>query len=80
MKGFSDEKQSWGIALPDGHRKECMQIKAALQNYLKSSEWNGVFKKNFGNLDRAHFKPTAELVEKYSCVDRLPEEAPQASP
>ncbi|GAA3972084.1 hypothetical protein GCM10023085_62920 [Actinomadura viridis] len=77
VQDFPDKKQRWGIGLPDGHRKECAQIKAALQKYIKSGEWDDDFQVNFGSrLNRAHYRPTEEMIEQYSCVDRLPRESP----
>ncbi|MFB4308403.1 serine/threonine-protein kinase [Actinomadura sp. GTD37] len=80
VKGFPDKEQRWGIALPQGHRKECMQIKSALIKYIENDEWNRVFKENFKDLKRDPYKPDVKLIEKYSCVDRLPKESPQVSP
>ena len=64
MKGFSDKKQ-------DGDRaarwtlKRVRAIKAAPQKYIRSGEWGDVFQVNFGSLNKAHYKPTEELIEKY---------------
>lgn len=86
LKGFSDkerpldEEQKWGIALPRGHRKECMQIKSALQKYIENGEWSRVFKENFKDLNEGRYKPDMKVIEKYSCVDRLPKESPEVSP
>ncbi|TMR32556.1 transporter substrate-binding domain-containing protein [Actinomadura geliboluensis] len=80
VKDFPDKNQRWGIALPRGHRKECMQIKSALRKYIENGEWNRVFKENFKGLDEDRYRPDVKLIEKYSCVDRLPKESPQVSP
>lgn len=75
VAGFSDKKQRWGIGMPQGHRKECEQIKSALLAYVKSGKWDDVFEQNFGTrLNKNDYKPTAEAIQKYSCVDQLPQE------
>jgi glutamate transport system substrate-binding protein len=63
------DNEYYGIALPQGHRKECDQMRAALKNYIAGGIWVDDFSSALGwSTEKANqYKPTGDQIDAYSC-------------
>ncbi|MEU7640253.1 MULTISPECIES: transporter substrate-binding domain-containing protein [unclassified Streptomyces] len=65
----------YGIAMAKGHRADCYKLRDALRAYVTTSDWDQDFKSSLHSITdadvdwQAHYKPTADEIELYSCRD-----------